>query len=225
MFDLDALKNGALSKVNELILRCREGRFTGDRGSRAMAITQEEARTAAFNHLREAFEFAAEDFPSYASAYPGILTTHVDGNLAEVISLAVAREMLQDMWHDILETAFRQHGEICLGDTLALLETRIADTLDPIPQFRGHRLPEAIQSCRSEPGEKSLTQLVHELSNQAAEMQSLIHRLDIADPPTADYAGRGRRFLLETGDLLRLVLQTERVDVFCAERADAEVRP
>lgn len=50
MFDVDALKNGALSKMNELILRCREGGFTGDRGSRAMAITQEEARTAAFNH-------------------------------------------------------------------------------------------------------------------------------------------------------------------------------
>lgn len=51
-------------------------------------------------------------------------------------------------------------------------------------------------------------------------MQNLISRLDIADPPTAEYAGRGRRFLLETSSVLRLVLQTQRVDVFCAGRAD-----
>lgn len=225
MFDLDALKSGALSKVNEMILRCADGRFTGDRGARAMAITQEEARTTAFNHLRGAFEFAAEDFPSYAAAYPGILTTHVDGNLAEVISLAVAREILQDMWYDILETVFRQHGEIGLGDTLAVLETRIADTLDPIPQFRGHVLGEAINCCRLDPGEKSVTQLIHACNNGAAEMQNLISRLDIADPPTADYAGRGRRFLLETSSLLRLVLQTDRIEKFCDERHVAEARP
>ncbi len=225
MFDLDALKNGALFKVTGMILRCRDGRFTGDRGSRAMVITQEEARTAAFRHLRDAFVFAAEDFPAYAAAYPGILMAHVDGNLAEAIGLAVTRQILQDMWDDILEVVFRQHGEITLGDAIVVLETRIADTLAPIPQFRGHRLEEAIRACRSEPGEKTITSLIHELSNQVVEMQNLISRLDIADPPTADYAGRGRRFLLETCDLLRLVLQTERVEIFCSVRIAVKVLP
>jgi hypothetical protein len=224
MFDLDALRTGALSKVDAMILRCREGRFTGDRGSKALAITQEEARTAAFRHLRDAFEFSADDFPSYAATYPRILATYVNGNLAEEIGLAVTREILQDMGDDILEAVIRQHGEINLGGTLTVLEARVVDTLDPIPQFRGHRLSDAIRACREKPGDKSITQLSHELSNQAVEMQMLIGRLDIADPPTADYAGRGRRFLLETSDLLRLVLQADRVDTFCADLT-AEVRP
>jgi hypothetical protein len=225
MFDLEGLKAGALAKVSELIQRCRDGRFTGDRGSRARAITQEEARTAAFRYLGDNFDFVPADFPDYAAAYPDILTTHVDGNLAEVIVLAVRRQILQDLWMPTLEAVYNQHNGLTLDDVLSVLEARIGDTLDPIPQFQGYRLEEAIRECRRDRGTETITTLSHELSNHAAHMQSLINRLDIADPPTADYAGKGRRFLLEAADHLRLILQTDRVELFCSQKSSAGIHP
>jgi len=56
-------------------------------------------------------------------------------------------------------------------------------------------------------------------------MRTLIHRLDIADPPTADYAGRGRRLLLEARALIALTEKTGAMAHFCTAPAPKEVSP
>lgn len=215
MFDIEALTDGAMKKVEETIRRCREGGYTGDRGSKTRAILLGEAEVIVSRYLRDAFTFDPEDFPAYAKAFPSILTTHVGpGELADLIGGAVKRQIQRGISEQLMEAILAQRSDEDLGSLLAEIESRVTDTLDPIRQFHGHRLRSAIEDCRDEPDNANLRQLADELRRQAVEMQTVIHNLDIADPPSADYAGRGRRMLLESADVIDLVLKLGRSDEF-----------
>jgi hypothetical protein len=221
MFDVDALKDGAMAKVREMIDRCRNGDHISDRGAKAKAITQEEAEVAVSRHIRGGIKFSADDFPAYVDAYPVIIETHVSGQLSQVIPEQVTQCVVAELKADLTELLLTQYDARSLEEALAKLEERISNTLEYISQFHGYQLASAIRACREDPGEETLTALSDQLLRYASQMQDLIYRLDIADPPTADYAGRGRRILLETSDHIRLIIQRGLVDEFCSTSAAA----
>ena len=220
MFDADMLSQGAMARVEAAIQRCRDGGLRGDRGSQAHALLLEEARLLVEDHLREAFVFDPEDFPAYVRTFPAILSDHVDArDLAGMISEAVRRRIMEALADNLIETVHGQRRHETLADVISLLDEGFRDTLDPIRQFHDHRLKSIMTECRDNPSRDNLKELAAELEQHAADLRTLIHRLDIADPPTADYAGRGRRLLLESADIIDLNLALGLTGQFAQEPA------
>lgn len=225
MFDIDDLRSEGIAKVEATIERCRAGNMTGDRAARAAVVLLAEAQTIVSRHLRDAFKFDPNDFPAYVDAFPTLPAFTGSGDIAQSVTEGVKWHLLRTMENELSDLILAQHGERRLPELLDGLETAISGTLDLITQFRGYRLERAMQACRDNADEEALGELRDELGRQAEELRSLIHRLDIADPPTADYAGRGRRLLLEARDLVDLTLKHGSLSDFRAETSDATVSP
>ncbi|NTF18113.1 hypothetical protein G6L37_06820 [Agrobacterium rubi] len=225
MFDVDGLKDGSIAKVEAAIARCRDGSFTGDRAARASAVLIDEAQAIAARHLCDAFRFDAGDFAAYVQAFPSLPEFHGSGDIEQAVVEGVHWHIMLELESEITDVLLEQYPSPSLAELLLKLEAGISGTLNLIPQFGGYRLERAMQACRDGADSATLWELHDELGSQADQMRSLIHRLDIADPPTADYAGRGRRLLLEARDLIALVEKTGSLSEFCTASAIEESAP
>jgi hypothetical protein len=217
MFDYDAIRDAALTKVATAMARCHDGVYGLERGAKARHLLAEEAEELTRRAIRDQFRFEPTELPTYLATIPKLLDTFVDerGDLRDLIDGAVRTRLFHSIIADVFDQLLAPRKADTAEDMLATIETTLEEDLDPIPQFHGSRLRRLIAECRAEPCIETVVALVSELRREASDLRTLAHRLDIADPPTAAYAIRGSRRLLEAATLYRLNHEFDLVEDFC----------
>lgn len=223
MFDYDAISTEALARIGTAIDRCRNGSYGLERGAKARHLLVEEAEEQTRRTIRDAFKFDSAELPTYLATIPNLLDTFVDdaGDLGDLIAEAVKTRLYLSIMPDVLNLLYDQRRGEDFEDMLDDLETTLRDDLDPIPQFHGGRLHRLILDCREEASVETLVPLASALRLEAEGLRKLAHSLDIADPPTAAYAVRGVRRLLEAASLCRLNHELDLIEDFCTGRSGA----
>lgn len=212
-----AITQNSLDRVAVAIQNCSRGTLRGDRAAPARHVLVAEARAIVKDEIARNLSVEPIDLVGYISLYVGALDVDVsDGTLGSAIEYAVKSAVEDEVMNDIhlLLVDARQDRTL---DALAaeIFEVR-TEILDLIPAISSHRLCRLVDEAVEDRDGANLMELSEELDRVADELRALVHRLDIADPPTADYAGRGRRRLLEASDCLNLSVAFVPMDEFLA---------
>lgn len=219
MFDIDEVRNDLLEKLATTFARCREGRWTSQRGAVARCLLLSEALTVAERHVRDVIKFDPNEFSSYLQTFPKFLSGWAQGDLRDALEQQLRHLVLKELDSSVKEAVFSQQHATNLTELLDILAKDIADDAEPLRQFGAYRLKDALDRCRDDPSDENMNTLEGQLVAGSYEMDQLIRRYDIADPPACDYAGRAKRRFLEAADQISLVLKLGVADEFRNETA------
>lgn len=200
MIDLDFIQSQVNNALADAMKQVKDGPLGFGRGSRARFLLQSEVQKIAFDTVSAHYDFFPRDFPDYVSKHPDVLTATVEnGPLGKGIEEAVRMHMATK--------AIENASAILAANTPASPTDILADIEDTLTNHvvnvrSAYREPthRALQACYDEPSSETYYDLYAKTFELAAQMKHLMWSLDIADPPTADVAGRCWRRLQEAAD-------------------------
>jgi hypothetical protein len=215
-----AITQNSLDRVAVAIRNCSRGMLRGDRAAPARHVLVAEARAIVKDEIARNLSVEPIDLVGYISLYQDALDVDVSGGtlgsaIEYAVKSAVEEEVMNDI-HPLLVEARQNRTLDALAADISEIRTEI---LDLIPTISSHRLRRLVDEAMEDRDGANLMELSEELDRVANDLRTLIHRLDIADPPPADYAGRGRRRLLEASDFINLSVAFVNMDEFLAPMA------
>jgi hypothetical protein len=217
-----SINEASLDHLEIAIEKCRNGQHRSDRASTARYLLVEEARAIVQGEISRRLEFDPSQLSGYVALFPDILDFDVsEGPLGAALEIAVKRAVEESVMDDAYRLLLTQREDRSL-DTLARDVAEIQnDLLGSINGVSHRRLSHLVEEALEARDGVNLMQICEELDHLAQGMRGVIHRLDIADPPTADVAGKARRLLLEASDSINLAVAFENMDEFLTPSAKA----
>ncbi|NTF16856.1 hypothetical protein G6L37_00255 [Agrobacterium rubi] len=224
MLNIDRLFGAASEKVDDEIQYCKQGRRRGDRAAPARYLLESEARQVVEELVARSYVFDVSDIAEYSAMLPDLLDTEVlAGDLRSVISKAIQQNIIDDLMRGVVQQLLLQRRDDGLDQLLDDIEKTI-EVVDAVNPYGTRRLSFLSADLRDKRDLVATLDMEQELLRQAEEMRVIINRKDIADPPSADWAGRGRRLLLEAADHIKLLIANSSMDDFLCEDS-AKVAP
>lgn len=208
MIDIENIQVAVHAKLVERLNDIQRGRVYFERGAKARFLLQEEIQDVALAAVNDVYRFEYQDLLEYAKSRPDIMSVKIEGGelgtqIEQTLRIHLARRAVDEALNTL------PLMPVSPFDILADVEQTISDYMEPIRHAHTGTLKSNIAACWDERTVESFSRVWLHTKNQATEMRALMHKLDIADPPTACQAAQAWRRLTEAADQLGYVLRSD----------------